>query len=412
MANTLIQTGTDFLSSLTQRVTGKPAARVHLRIEEGFKELIHVAYTKLDIIMLPFAITLPVLYIYLGKPWYMTNIISFCFAYSAIKAMKLDGFLTGAALLAGLFVYDIFWVFGTPVMENVAKSLDAPIKVLAPRDMSDWSAGFAMLGLGDIVLPGVFISLALRYDYANHVRRQLKADKKSTPTRRDRYAKPYFFAVLVAYVLGLVTTVVVMHKFKAAQPALLYLSPACIGSVALLAWLRTEFSQTTSWKDEDPVEAGKQKQRDSAVDSPSSEDNSNVEQVLTGAFIARAATCAYLYFAQPKLFPTSMTQPFDTSAVILLQNSSVIDVKSPLQYFLRWDALYYVKIAMEGYRYEQELAFLPGWPLCMRTGGEVVRYIRRASSRGAMELDVFDVLVSGIVLANVLSVAAAIAFYK
>jgi len=29
----------------------------------------------------------------------------------------------------GLFVYDIFWVFFTPVMVSVAKSFDAPIKV-------------------------------------------------------------------------------------------------------------------------------------------------------------------------------------------------------------------------------------------------------------------------------------------
>ena len=39
----------------------------------------------------------------------------------------------GALLLTGLFFYDIFWVFGTPVMVSVAKSLDAPIKLLFPR---------------------------------------------------------------------------------------------------------------------------------------------------------------------------------------------------------------------------------------------------------------------------------------
>ena len=39
----------------------------------------------------------------------------------------------GALLLSGLFFYDIFWVFGTPVMVSVAKSLDAPIKLLFPR---------------------------------------------------------------------------------------------------------------------------------------------------------------------------------------------------------------------------------------------------------------------------------------
>lgn len=40
---------------------------------------------------------------------------------------------TGVILLAGLFVYDIFWVFCTPVMVAVAKSFDAPIKLLFKR---------------------------------------------------------------------------------------------------------------------------------------------------------------------------------------------------------------------------------------------------------------------------------------
>ena len=35
----------------------------------------------------------------------------------------------------GLFFYDIFWVFFTPVMVTVAKSFDAPIKLLFPRGL-------------------------------------------------------------------------------------------------------------------------------------------------------------------------------------------------------------------------------------------------------------------------------------
>jgi minor histocompatibility antigen H13 len=41
----------------------------------------------------------------------------------------------GAILLTGLFFYDIFWVFGTPVMVAVAKNIDAPIKLLFPRPL-------------------------------------------------------------------------------------------------------------------------------------------------------------------------------------------------------------------------------------------------------------------------------------
>lgn len=44
-------------------------------------------------------------------------------------------FLTSCKLQAGLFVYDIFWVFFTPVMVSVAKSFDAPIKVGKSRSI-------------------------------------------------------------------------------------------------------------------------------------------------------------------------------------------------------------------------------------------------------------------------------------
>ena len=50
--------------------------------------------------------------------------------------------------------------------------------------------------------------------------------------------KAYFYAGFVAYVLGLGTTIAVMHIFKAAQPALLYLVPTCLGLPLLLALFR------------------------------------------------------------------------------------------------------------------------------------------------------------------------------
>jgi minor histocompatibility antigen H13 len=99
-------------------------------------------------------------------------------------------------------------------MVKVATTLDAPIKILWPKS-SDFSSakGFTMLGLGDIVIPGAFVTLALRRD--------LFVSPERNP--HVRFAKPYFTAALVSYVLGLVSTMVVMHTWKKAQPALLYL---------------------------------------------------------------------------------------------------------------------------------------------------------------------------------------------
>lgn len=48
----------------------------------------------------------------------------------------------GVILLAGLFIYDIFWVFCTPVMVSVARSFEAPIKLLFLRAGDDGPSPF------------------------------------------------------------------------------------------------------------------------------------------------------------------------------------------------------------------------------------------------------------------------------
>ena len=61
-------------------------------------------------------------------------------------------------------------------------------------------------------------------------------------------SQPYFYTQMVAYELGLVTTVGIMHFFDAAQPALLYLVPACIGSALLTAVWRGELATLLSYR--------------------------------------------------------------------------------------------------------------------------------------------------------------------
>lgn len=159
----------------------------------------------------------------------LTDILSLSFSHNALSLLKIDSFQTGCILLSGLFFYDIWWVFGTEVvscsflrwfvlmpcqMVKVATSLDIPIKLLWPKSMMFSSArGFTMLGLGDVVIPGTFVALALRFDYYHFIH--------ASPKRP--FVKPYFSAALTAYVAGLATTMAVMHIFGAAQPALLYL---------------------------------------------------------------------------------------------------------------------------------------------------------------------------------------------
>ncbi|GAB4813141.1 hypothetical protein N2152v2_000187 [Parachlorella kessleri] len=169
---------------------------------------------------------------YTRKHWMANNVLGLAFSLQGIEHLSLGAVLNGVILLSGLFFYDIFWVFCTPVMVSVAKSFDAPIKLLFPRGLD--KAGlpqFSMLGLGDIVIPGVFVAIILRYD------------------AEQGYKTKYFYSAFGGYVAGLATTIVVMNVFNAAQPALLYIVPAVVGAVLAHAAARGELSQVLHWKE-------------------------------------------------------------------------------------------------------------------------------------------------------------------
>jgi minor histocompatibility antigen H13 len=186
----------------------------------------------------------------------MNNVLGISFCIQSIERISIGSYKIGAILLCGLFFYDIFWVFGTDVMVTVAKSLDGPIKLLFPRAFENLNelgevvpllnelgevirsgkAEFSLLGLGDIVIPGLFVSILLRYDAVRAKINMINAENQSFP-------KPYFNANVISYALGLVTTVGVMYFFNAAQPALLYLVPACLGGSLLVGAVKGELGK-------------------------------------------------------------------------------------------------------------------------------------------------------------------------
>ncbi len=121
-----------------------------------------------DVIGFVFGFFAIILYNIKGS-WWLTNLIGFGFCYGTLQLTSPTTFWTGSLVLAGLFVYDITMVFYTPMMVTVATSLDVPIKLLFP------GAGdrMSMLGLGDVVLPGVVMALSLRFDlYLHYLRKQ------------------------------------------------------------------------------------------------------------------------------------------------------------------------------------------------------------------------------------------------
>ncbi|CAB4069149.1 HM13 [Lepeophtheirus salmonis] len=120
-----------------------------------------------DIVALALSSVLGVWYLF-KKHWIANNIFGLAFAINGIELLHLNNVMTGCILLGGLFFYDVFWVFGTNVMVTVATNFEAPIKLVFPQDLMEkgvfGASNMAMLGLGDIVIPGIFVALLLRYD--------------------------------------------------------------------------------------------------------------------------------------------------------------------------------------------------------------------------------------------------------
>lgn len=192
-----------------------------------------------DIIFL--VISAPVSYFYYNtKHWIVNNLYGFFFCIQALVSVRPGTFQITVLILWALFFYDIFWVFGTDVMVTVAKKFDGPIKLLFPKFASERPS---LLGLGDIVLPGFLVSQMARFDCFLHFKNN--PEDTSVPALSGNY----FWVSLLFYFFGMVTTLVSMLYFNAAQPALLYLVPATTISVSLFALIRGEF--TLLWNFDD-----------------------------------------------------------------------------------------------------------------------------------------------------------------
>ncbi|KAF2857602.1 peptidase A22B, signal peptide peptidase [Piedraia hortae CBS 480.64] len=229
-----------------------------------------------------------------GQPWWLVNLQGFAICYIAMQLMTPTTFTTGALILFGLFCYDIWAVFFTPMMVNVATNLDAPMKLLFPRSENAGaetpSKSYSMLGLGDIVLPGLNIGLALRFDLYMHYLKKQKLDRDNKVIKApyvsvagnfgDRFwtaglppsdkpaqlnvsfPKPYFTAAMVGYVMAMAAAFSVMAIYEHAQPALLYLVPGVLCAIWGTALVRGELKQMWAYSEmikKDPTAAKTQK---------------------------------------------------------------------------------------------------------------------------------------------------------
>lgn len=103
-----------------------------------------------------------------------------------------------------------------------------------------------MLGLGDIVMPGLLLCFVLRYDAYKKSQSTQTAETGVPPPRGVGSKLTYFHCSLLGYFLGLLTATVSSEVFKAAQPALLYLVPFTLLPLLTMAYLKGDLRRMWS----------------------------------------------------------------------------------------------------------------------------------------------------------------------
>ena len=190
---------------------------------------------------------IPAGFYFVTKAWYFNNLLGVVFSIIGIENLMLGELKVALILLVLLFFYDITMVFYTPFMVGVAKNLDGPIKLMFPKKMGKLEkTDFNMIGLGDIVIPGVYVAFMLRYDMVKYY----KKFKSFKGLRMNLSNFPYFFATFFGYIAGIFVTLFIMVVFNHAQPALLYLVPGVLISSILVALIKGDIKDFYTYNED------------------------------------------------------------------------------------------------------------------------------------------------------------------
>lgn len=171
--------------------------------------------------------------------WLPQNVIGAGFLCMIQRLIRIPSIKVATVLLSIMFFFDVFWVFLSPllfrksVMVEVATGggthQSIPMLFRIPK-INDPFHTDNMLGFGDIVVPGLFVSFLRRQD--------ILSGKKGFQS--------YYLPAVVGYFLGLCVTLLVLMLTGAGQPALLYLVPGTLGTAWVLAWKRGEAAR--AWR--------------------------------------------------------------------------------------------------------------------------------------------------------------------
>lgn len=242
----------------------------------------------------------------------INNLLACAIAVDVLQLLGLSSFRAAALFLVGLAVYDVVWVFASPalagenVMLKVATSdvMSGPTKLLFPRFPGSVSEAtdypFSLLGLGDVVIPGLLAALSLKFDASRAVNMKARgiaaaeaiqaaidsldddatgqeiadaaadaaevafdkvadgeskggedevASRRNAASESVLVQRTYFLPALLAYGGGLGITFYANKVMNMAQPALLYLIPSMLIIIGGVAVIRGEVGRVWTFTD-------------------------------------------------------------------------------------------------------------------------------------------------------------------
>ncbi|CAJ1345416.1 unnamed protein product [Effrenium voratum] len=172
--------------------------------------------------------------------WLFQDIIAITFLISVQRSVRLPNLKVAVLLLICTFFFDIFWVFLSPMFFKKSVMIEVatgggtgqavPMVLKIPALQGDLPGQFKILGLGDVALPGLLVTLCLRHDL----------------TRRHRRCGGYFLAGVIGYGIGLLATFASLYLMQSGQPALLFLVPGTLVPTCLIALRKGEFRELWS----------------------------------------------------------------------------------------------------------------------------------------------------------------------
>ncbi|XP_002131263.2 signal peptide peptidase-like 2B [Ciona intestinalis] len=187
--------------------------------------------------------------------WLLQDILGVNFCIYMIKTIRLPNFKVCTILLVLFFIYDVFYVFITPLLtpnhesimvhiatggtgkttEELPMLFKMPKFMFSPFSKCVQELPYSMLGYGDVILPGLHVGFCAIWD-----------SKLNAGNAVKQHA--YYIAAVVGYCAGLVLTFIAMVLMRTGQPALLYLVPCCLISTYIVAAKRKELNMIWNGK--------------------------------------------------------------------------------------------------------------------------------------------------------------------